>query len=162
MSPKVIQFRLGMGACLAALFLAFVAIPMWVSSPSNVSNIVLSPTFWPYILTVLTGLIGLGLVFASRHSDTQIAIEDGNQLDDLSWFRLAALAVIMIVTMFALPRVGMVWATMVVFVLTAFLLRTRHPITALVCAVTIPLVLYAFFAHVAGVAIPQGNFVRLP
>jgi len=31
-----------------------------------------------------------------------------------------------------------------------------------VCAVLIPLVLYVFFAHIAGVAIPQGDFVRLP
>ncbi|MGC1498288.1 MAG: tripartite tricarboxylate transporter TctB family protein [Sulfitobacter sp.] len=162
MSPKAIQFRLGIGACIAALFLALIAIPTWVSSPSNVSNIVLSPLFWPYILTALTGIIGLGLLFASRHAEAQGARTDDAPSDDRSWHRLLALAVIMIVTMFALPRVGMVWTTMIVFVLTAFLLRTRHPVTALICALIIPLVLYAFFAHVAGVAIPQGNFVRLP
>ena len=33
---------------------------------------------------------------------------------------------------------------------------------ALVTSFVVPLLLYAFFAHVAGVAIPQGNFVRLP
>ena len=52
--------------------------------------------------------------------------------------------------------------SMLIFVATALLVRTRHPKTALVCAVIVPLVLYAFFAHVAGVAIPQGNFMRLP
>jgi len=56
----------------------------------------------------------------------------------------------------------MVWTAMIVFLLTAFLFRTRHPITALICAVVIPLALYLFFAKVAGVAIPQGIFVRLP
>lgn len=164
MTPKAIQLRLGVGACLAALFLGFVAIPQWVSSPSNVSNIVLSPTFWPYILTVLTGITGLGLVLASRHADTEMSADTDHPdaTDGKSWFRLAALALIMIVTMFALPRLGMVWTAMLVFVLTAFLYRTRHPITALVCAVVIPLALYLFFAHVAGVAIPQGNYLRLP
>ena len=51
---------------------------------------------------------------------------------------------------------------MVVFFVFALLVRTSHPKTALVAAVAVPLVLYLFFAHVAGVAIPQGDFVRLP
>ena len=68
----------------------------------------------------------------------------------------------MILTMVALPRLGMVWTCMLVFVATAFMFRTRYPKAAVVCAVVVPLVLYAFFAHVAGVAIPQGEFVRLP
>lgn len=161
MPPKVIQFRLGMGACVMALFLGLVAIPKWVSSPSNVSNIVLSPLFWPYILAGLTGLVGVGLVIASRQASAATSV-DGTEAVTQSWFRLAALAVIMITTMVALPLLGMVWTTMIVFALTAFLFRTRHPMTALVCAVLIPLALYAFFAHVAGVGIPQGNFVRLP
>jgi len=162
MSPKATQFRLGIGACLGALFLGFYGIPTWVSSPSNVGNIVLSPLFWPYILTGLTALIGLGLMLASL-SETNVADPDDADLPDgAHWFRLGALAVIMCVTMFALPRLGMVWTTMVVFAVTAFLFRTRHPVTALICAVVIPLLLYLFFAHVAGVGIPQGNFVRLP
>lgn len=86
--------------------------------------------------------------------------ESGSEL--AAWFRLAALAVIMALTMFALPRLGMVWTAMIVFVVTAFLFKTRHPKIALASAVFIPLLLYMFFAHVAGVAIPQGDFVRLP
>lgn len=162
MSPKTIQFQLGLGACAAALFLGIIAIPTWVSSPSNVSNIVLAPVFWPYVLTALTGFTGIGLLLASRHADTQIDPEKDDPTNGHSWLRLTILAAIMIVTMFALPRLGMVWTSMIIFALTAFLLRTRHPVAAVVCAVVIPLLLYAFFAHVAGVAIPQGNFVRLP
>lgn len=162
MSPKAIQFRLGIGACVMAGFLGLVAIPFFVFSPSNVSNIVLAPTFWPYTLTGFTGLVGLGLLLVSRKESTEPDVAHDHPGDPTSWVRLGGLAVIMIATMFALPRVGMVWTTMIVFALTAFLFRTRHPRTALICAVTIPLALYAFFAHVAGVAIPQGIFVRLP
>lgn len=162
MSTKAIQFRLGIGALLVALVLGFAAIPIWVSAPSNVPNIILSPLFWPYILTALTALTGGGLVFAARSSDTEIDPEDLDPSDGMSWQRLATLAVIMVVTMFALPRLGMVWTTMLVFAATAFLLRTRHPVAAVICAIVIPLLLYGFFAHVAGVAIPQGMFVRLP
>lgn len=162
MSPKTVQLRLGLGACFVAMFLVVIGIPNWVSSPSNVRNIVLAPTFWPYVLSALTGMVGLGLVLVSRRASSSMPLEDEHSHDGRAWPRLGGLALVMIVTMFALPRLGMVWTTMLVFIVTALLFRTRHPLTALVCAIVVPLALYAFFAHVAGVAIPQGNFVRLP
>lgn len=162
MSPKAIQTRLGAGTCVLALFLAFVGIPKWVSSPSNVGNIVLAPTFWPYVLTAIAGISGVGLIMSGmRETETEM-LDDGPEVKGQPWLRLVALAGIMVLTMFGLPRLGMVWTAMLVFAVTAFLFRTRHPRAALVCAVLIPLGLYLFFAHVAGVAIPQGNFVRLP
>lgn len=162
MSPKTIQLQLGIGACVLAVFLVLVAIPAWVSSPSNVPNIVLTPTFWPYILSGLTGIAGLGLLWSARGADSTENVIASEKPEGRAWLRLAALAVIMVGTMVALPRLGMVWTTMIVFLITAFLFRTRHPGVALLCAVCIPLALYVFFAHVAGVAIPQGNIVRLP
>ena len=154
-----INKRLGLIALLCAAFLAFVAIPFWVSSPSNVSNIVLSPTFWPYALSGFLALVALGLLIAPAAQ--QEAVESEPQAL-APWLRLLGMAVIMVLTMIALPTLGMVWTSMLVFLLCAFMFRTRYPVTAIICAVVIPLVLYAFFAHVAGVAIPQGEFVRLP
>lgn len=146
---------------LGALLLLYL-IPVWVSAPSNVRNIVLSPRFWPYALTGFTVLVGLGLLASAKMQDDAAPANDPIPDPKGGWARLAAMAVIMLATMWLLPRIGMVWACMLAFLATAFLMRTRHPKTALVCAVAVPLVLYAFFAHVAGVAIPQGNFVRLP
>jgi hypothetical protein len=155
--------RLGLAALLLAAFLAFIAIPSWVFSPSNVQKIILSPTFWPYILSGFFALTGVGLLLTPEKGveveATEVVQQDGRLG---AWLRLAGLAVIMGLTMYALPRLGMVWTCMLVFVATAFMFRTRYPKTAVVCAVAVPLVLYAFFAHVAGVAIPQGEFVRLP
>ncbi|MGC3937391.1 tripartite tricarboxylate transporter TctB family protein [Roseobacter sp. EG26] len=163
MTERQVQLRLGIGALIAALFLTLYAIPAWVSSPSNVGNVILSPLFWPYALAGFTGLTGLGLVFSGMRMAPDGAPLDGPDEDaKAAWMRLAGMAVIMGVTMFLLPRLGMVLTSMLVFVASAFLVRTRHPVTALICAVVIPLVLYAFFAHVAGVAIPQGNYLRLP
>ena len=153
-----INKRLGVIALLCSAFLAFVAIPFWVSSPSNVSNIVLSPTFWPYALSGFLALVAVGLLIAPVVHE---AVKAEPQTA-ASWLRLLGMAVIMVLTMIALPRLGMVWTSMLVFLLCAFMFRTRYPFTAIICAVVIPLVLYAFFAHVAGVAIPQGEFVRLP
>lgn len=163
MGQQAIQVRLGIGAMLAAIVLIFYAIPHWVSSPSNVRNIVLSPLFWPYILSGLTGLVGLGLVVAGRRMPA--SAEPANEaIDDprAGLARLCAMAVLMALVFWVMPRLGMVWTSMLAFAGLAFLMRTRHPVTALVCAVLVPLLLYAFFAHVAGVAIPQGALVRLP
>jgi putative tricarboxylic transport membrane protein len=163
MTNRGLQRGLGLGAIAAAAFLALVAIPGFVSSPSNVRNIVLSPLFWPYVLAGLTGLTGLGLLIAG-----QTMAEDGQKANEpISDFgaglaRLAAMAAIMVATMFLIPRIGMVWTAMLTFAATAFVVKTRHPRIALICAVALPLVLYGFFAHVAGVAIPQGLLVRLP
>lgn len=163
MNEKTLQMRLGLGACFIALFLVFIAIPNWVAAPSNVANIILSPLFWPYTLSVLTGVVGLGLIATSlRLSVTEETLN--NPIDDLgpARLRMIAIAAIMLVSMFLLPRLGMVWTCMLAFAATAFLVQTRHPKTAVACAIAIPLVLYVFFAHVAGVAVPQGNVVRLP
>ena len=160
---RQIQIRLGLCALALAALLILVGIPGWISTPSNVRNIVLSPLCWPYVLAGLTGIIGLALLAdglrTPRPADPIPAeIEDPLR----GYLRLAAMAAIMIMTMLLLPLLGMVWTSMAVFVATAFLMRTRHPLTAMACAILVPLVLYAFFAHVAGVAIPQGEFVRLP
>lgn len=166
MTLRTTQIRLGIAASLVAVFLTLVAIPNWVTSPSNVRNIFLAPTFWPYILTGFTAFCGVLLLLAGLRTDPE-AVHADDTGDDAketpgAWFRLGALAVMMVLTMLVLSSVGMVWTAMCLFVATAFLFRTRHPVVAIVCAMLVPIVLYAFFAHVAGVAIPQGDFVRLP
>jgi len=164
MNDKSIQMQLGIGAIVAAAFLLVIAIPFWVSSPSNVPNIVLSPVFWPNTLAVLTGITGIGLVFNSRaNTELEDSTDTGEDVDRAAAYRrMGILSAIMLATLYAMPRLGLVWTCMLVFIGIAFLVRTSHTKTAFICAVLVPLVLYVFFAHVAGVAIPQGDFVRLP
>ena len=163
MEDRNIQIQLGAGAIVASVFLIVVAIPVWVSSPSNVPNIILSPLFWPNVLAAITALIGAGMIVTSiarpgpeTSSDTADADRQG------AFKRLAIMAVIMAACMLAMPVVGLVWTAMATFVATGFLVKTTHPRTVVICAVLVPMFLYVFFAHVAGVAIPQGDFVRLP
>lgn len=163
MEDKSLQMQLGIGAIIASLLLLFIIIPFGVSAPATVRNIVLSPLFWPNVVAGLTGIVGLGMILLSvgrSPAPSKPASDVSNR--GAAFLRLAIAAALMIATMYALPRIGMVWVSMLLFALVAFLVRTTHPKTALVCAVLLPLLLYVFFAHVAGVAIPQGNFVRLP
>jgi putative tricarboxylic transport membrane protein len=163
MNVRSNQMKLGIGAVVAAVFLLTVAIPFWVSSPANVPNIVLAPTFWPQILAAVTGVTGVGLmVFSSRRRAVTSTSGPEAEEKGAAIFRMIGLAAIMGLALLAMPRLGLVWTAMLVFASLAFLVRTRHPGTVLICAVAVPLILYGFFAHVAGVAIPQGHFVRLP
>jgi len=102
------------------------------------------------------------LVSPTPEQEPDESVSTDTEQSATPWLRLLGMAVIMVLTMIALPTLGMVWTSMLVFLFCAFMFQTRYPKTAIICAVIIPLVLYAFFAHVAGVAIPQGEFVRLP
>jgi uncharacterized protein YacL len=78
------------------------------------------------------------------------------------WLRLFASVVIMVGLVLVTPTLGLVWTAMIAFGLLSIIIRAPAPIVSAVVAIALPLVLYAFFAHVAGVAVPQGEFVRLP
>jgi len=54
------------------------------------------------------------------------------------------------------------YVSMIAFGVVLLLTKTSYRIAAVAVAILLPLALYAFFAHVAAVPIPQGLFVRLP
>lgn len=148
------------------LFVLFVAIPQAVTSPSNVRVAVLSPTFWPAIIGWI--IIGLGAMLAA-YALLQPApemIDPTEQPEDAGtaapWLRLFASAVIMVGLVLVTPTLGLVWSAMIAFGLLSIVIRAPNAILSGIVAVILPLVLYAFFAHVAGVAVPQGEFIRLP
>ncbi len=155
------HLQIGIAAIGFAVFLYLVGIPYGVTAPSNIRNIVLSPLFWPQILAGLMALVGLGLVLTARNLDDD---RHGSLLAGVEGapLRLAAMAGLMIGYVLLTPVLGMVWTSMLAFVLLALLIKTSHPVAAVLAGVIVPLVLYAFFAHVAGVAVPQGELVRLP
>lgn len=158
------QTAIGICAIIFAVFTYFIAIPFGVSTPSNVPNIVLSPLFWPNIIAALTGLVGLGLILTAKTKIMSIAGDEPPFDFSASggWQRLGIFALLLIIYMASISRLGIVWSSMLAFISLALLIKTNQKITALIVAVVMPLALYAFFAHVAGIALPQGLFVRLP
>ncbi|MEQ8824872.1 MAG: tripartite tricarboxylate transporter TctB family protein [Filomicrobium sp.] len=166
MNLKNSDVWLGIGTVLFGIFLLFVAIPAFVSSPSNVPKIVLSPTFWPTIIAYLIIILGIVLTLTRLFAKPAPAATEptGDALEDPSqpWVRLLATAIVMFALIWAIPYFGMVWSSMVAFVAIAFIVKTPKPVTSLIVAIILPLVLYAFFNHVAGVAVPQGRFITLP
>lgn len=155
---------LGLGFVAFGAFILAIAIPYAVTSPSNVTKTVLSPTFWPNIIAWL--IILLGAIMITMHAAAP-PIEDPGQVSDppgtpVSWLRLAATALVMIALVYLVQYVGLVWISIVAFIALTIIIRSSQPVLSVVVAIILPLVLYAFFSHVAGVAVPQGEFITLP
>lgn len=160
-NPKI-DIWIGAGAIVFALFLFFIAIPYGVSTPGAVPKIVLSPIFWPEILAGAFAVVGLMLVAAGLKTAPLPPLPETERAGMAGVARLVAMAVMMAVYFWLIPHIGMVWASVLAFFATSLLVRTRHPVIAVIVALLLPLILYAFFYHVAGVAIPQGKFLELP
>lgn len=159
---------LGIGSILFGVMLLVYAIPEFISAPSNVRKLVLSPLLWPTIVAWLIIILGGGLI-ASRF----LSYREGSEQVDPSlvesredrlfgWVRLGASALIMIGLIVTMPYLGMVLASGLAFILFSVVITAPRPILSLIVAVALPVVLYFFFAHVAGVSVPQGRFLTLP
>lgn len=150
------------------LFMVLVGVPDWVVTPKSVRIPVLSPAFWPSILAWL--LVGLGaglavMALSGSRAATAVGGGAGGAVGGAvvgRAIRLLVLAGLLVVFVALLPVIGMVWASGLLFAGLVLLGRSPHPVAGLIVAVGLPLALYAFFQHVAGVAVPQGDWVTLP
>ena len=173
-------FSLGLG-----LLLHFWLIPNFISVPGNMARAVLSPAFWPEILAVMAMIAGVFVLIPAfrqgdasntaelvSSSDAAALSESGDQNShsgtDLSQepqsnvIRLFAFVVAMTLYAKYLDYLGMALASVLMLLVSFYLLGERRLGLVLTVSVLLPLVLYAFFLHVAGVSIPQGELIRLP
>ena len=150
---------LGVLCSVIAIFLWFYAIPQWVSAPSNVSRLVLSPTFWPLIIAALIGLCGAYLLFIdNRQTADEIESLEQPENRTTGFIRLFMAAVAMVLFLISVETAGF----MILFLVMIFIVTQTISIRFFVIAVILPVALYGFFAHVASVAIPQGEWMQLP
>jgi putative tricarboxylic transport membrane protein len=153
----------GLGVMVLAALILWWLIPAYVALPRRVPLRALAPSFWPNIIGWT--MLGCGALLAIRAAlapppPAAIVHRLGSSWAEL--LRLVALIAIFAGTYYALPVVGMVWASMAAFVLLVLLTGGRRLGWGIAAAVLLPLLLYLFFSKVAGVAIPQGQIVRLP
>lgn len=160
---RKLNLEIGVASILFSIFLFAIAIPYGVTAPSNITKIVLSPLIWPQILAGFLAVVGISLVGNALRQPKDDAppqpLLDG---EPGAMRRLCLMAVIMVAYFLLIDVIGMVWSSMLAVLALTALLKTDNRVYAVLTAVLVPLLLYAFFAHVAGVAIPQGELVRLP
>ena len=160
MLSRRIDVGVGLIAAALGLLLLFVVIPYGVVTPRRVRLIVLSPLFWP---TILGGaLLACGLLLAIKTYLRPIDAAPFEPFDHGAVVRLGAFTALILLYYLGIPYLGMVLASIAAFAATIFITRSRFRYLGLLCALLLPLALYAFFYHVAGVPVPQGVLVRLP
>ena len=151
----------GVGVALLGLVIFFVLIPWGIDQPGNVEHAALAPDFWPQIIAVL--MMALGALQALRPAPDDD--DEDSREDSGSWRHRAPGLVVALGALFGfyvlIPSLGMVVPGVgVIFALMVFGGERRWGLAATVAA-GVPILLYAFFVHVAGIPIPLGVFETL-
>lgn len=158
----MIRARLtGVGVALLGLVIFAVLIPWGIDQPGNVEHTALAPDFWPRIIAV--AMMALGALLAVRPGPDDDD-EDGGE-DSGRWLhRLPGLAAVL-GALFGfhvlIPSLGMVVPGVAVIFGLMVLGGERRWLLAALVAAGVPVLLYAFFVHVAGIPIPLGVFETL-
>ena len=157
------EFLVGvMISAMAALILWWL-IPTHVDIPRRVPIRALSPAFWPKVIGWVMLICGVALTLrATLAPPPPDAVADDLRVSRPEGLRLLALGVLLVGAFFSLRIIGMVWTCMIVFVALIWLTGSKHRLWGIGVGIVLPLALYFFFTKVAGVAIPQGQIVRLP
>lgn len=152
---------IGAGLCLFSVLLLVYFIPEYVVTPKNVRNPVLSPQFWPEIIAYAILILGAttSLLGFFGNADSCKTDEPRNPH---GLMRLLGVAGVLAGYYLLIPSLGMIWTSVLAYGTLAIIFSTRHRLAAALAAVILPIVLFAFFSHIAGVPIPQGQLVRLP
>jgi len=162
---------LGAGLAVLSALLYFVVIPLGVTIPSGVRSPVMSPDFWPNIITLfllaMSVLLFLRAAAAWQRGDLvahKSADVEGEE-ERTGWagqIRAVAVIAIMFVYYWLIIKIGLVPASMVT--LLAVGLTTARPNIWLVIIATpvLPMLLYLFFFKVANVPIPGGEWLTFP
>jgi putative tricarboxylic transport membrane protein len=157
------EILIGLGVMVLAAFTLWWIIPNHITTPRRAPIKALSPAFWPKIIAWVVLICGAALTLrAALAPKTPNAVADDLSVSRAEGLRLLALGAILVGIYFALPILGMVWVCMIAFALLLLLSGGGNLGWGLVTAVVLPLALYFFFTKIAGVAIPQGQIVRLP
>ncbi len=153
---------LGLGMLGLSIFLAVYMVPTWVIKPDNIQILVLSPDFWPYIISALLAIGGAAML-AQHYFIGHNGVEE--EVDDApagGGKRIGLVAILMLAYFYVMPFLGMVWGSVVAYVAFMGIIGFPRKKAALIISVVLPLILYAFFNYAAGIPIPQADFLKLP
>ncbi|WHZ34293.1 tripartite tricarboxylate transporter TctB family protein [Sagittula sp. MA-2] len=144
---------------IAAILFAAIVIPAGVTTPASVKHLPLSPAFLPYVLTAGVALFALvhllEAVFAAHIPDEDAAAPNVHA----QWKpRLLALCVLLLISLLVPETLGMLLTSIVVTIVLIAMGGERRPLILLGVGITVPLLIYLFFVHVAQVPMPAGIF----
>ena len=152
------QRILGTAVLALGLFVYFYLIPVGIVTPSNVKVLALSPDFWPKIVAVLFGIMGLLMMVHPGGKENK----EEDEMSFSQWLQRIPRLIIFLCGLFgfyfAMPTFGMVVPSIVLIFLSMLFAGDRNWIRMVVLSLLVPTLLYCFFVFVAQIPIPLGVF----
>lgn len=139
------------------LLTIFVLIPYGIVSPRDITNVALAPEFWPLIVAVTFTIMGLILTVRPIRRDDEEEVEES-----VPWKqRIPRLAVILAVLFgfyYLVPLLGMVVTGVLLISVLTWFAGERRWLLISILAISLPIMLYYFFLHIASIPVPLGLF----
>lgn len=147
---------------------AFALIPNGVVVPGSVEIPALSPDFWPYMITWGVIISSAFLLLESLMLKVPAADDDDEETETQynlatlpATLRMVILIFALFLFYFALTTVGIVAGSIVLMMAMMLYFGERNWKYILPLSILIPIGLYLFFLHVAGIPMPLGMFESL-
>lgn len=144
----------------ASVLFSLIVVPLGVTTPASVKHLPLSPAFLPYVLTAGIGIFALVHMLEAIFAPHIPAEDEGAQagLHPRWKGRVLMLCALLLVYLVLPDRLGMLPTSILVTIALLAIGGERRPIILLGVGISVPLLVYLFFAHVAQVPLPTGMF----
>ncbi|MEB8431746.1 tripartite tricarboxylate transporter TctB family protein [Cocleimonas sp. KMM 6892] len=159
---KTNQFT-GLFIIIFGVFTYFVLIPHGIKVPKNLDNIMLSPAFWPTIITAVISLMGVLLMIPERiKPETDGKGDHEDDENRTPWKtripRLMVITVVLFGFYFFIEQLGMVVPGIIIIFFLMVFAGYRRWWLMVMLSILVPVILYLFFVNVANIPIPLGVF----
>lgn len=154
MSARTRDLWIGVGTAILFAYILFGVIPDQIRTPGSVTNVVMSPAFWPRVIAILAIVLGLALAAKSLLSKAEGAADDPDS-SPTTWRSLTAIG-IMIGYYLLLEPLGIVLASVIAIPALSALFGERRVVVMAPLAILLPVGLYLFFTEVASIPMPLG------
>ena len=139
-------------------FLIFFLIPVGIIEPGNVDFSVLSPSYYPRLISYILIFIGIGILIKNFTSGF---FEKTNLIENKYLVRMMIVLALIFFIIFMLPILGIPIVSVFSILFLMLLGGERRPIIIACVSILAPLFIYLFFTKVAQIPIPNGLFERL-
>tara|TARA_B110000902_G_scaffold11338_1_gene13655 strand:- start:192 stop:686 length:495 start_codon:yes stop_codon:yes gene_type:complete len=135
------------------LLLILLLIPRGVVEPGNVELAILSPSYYPKIISYILILIGLGIFIKNFPNGF---FEESEKIEKKYLFRILIIFITILTIVFFLPTFGIPLTSGIALLFLLLLGGERRPIIIFLVSTLVPLLIYLFFTKVAQIPIPNG------
>ena len=135
------------------LLLILLLIPRGVVEPGNVELAILSPSYYPKIVSYILILTGLGIFIKNFPIGF---FEESEKIEKKYLFRILIIFITILTIVFFLPTFGIPLTSGIALLFLLMLGGERRPIIIFLVSTLVPLLIYLFFTKVAQIPIPNG------